>query len=163
MAILFLALLILVPLVEISVFIEVGGRIGPLTTIGITVLTAIAGLYLVRLEGLAVLIRMRHSMAMGEVPIVEMFHGFFLFLAGILLLIPGFVSDVIGGLLLIPIVRSLLARPAVTRILTGHPHPATYRNASGRIIIEGSYREEGDEDNEPQPLIESDDDGESRE
>ena len=101
-------------------------------------------------------------MASGEAPILEMFHGFFLFLAGILLLIPGFVTDAIGGLLLIPMVRSLLARPAVTRILTGYPHPATYKDGSGRIIIEGSYREEKDEEIEPPPLIESNDDDESR-
>ncbi len=163
MALLFLALLILAPLIEISVFIEVGTRIGALTTIGITVLTAVVGLYLVRLEGLAVMIRMRHSMAMGEAPILEMFHGFFLFLAGAFLLIPGFVTDVFGGLLLIPMVRNLLARPAVTRILTGYPHPATYKDEGGRIIIEGSYREEGSEEVEGPPLIESNDEDEFRE
>jgi len=142
MPLLFLALLILVPLLEISVFIEVGARIGALATVGLTVLTAVVGLYLVRLEGLAVMLRMRKSMAQGEAPILEMFHGFFLFLAGVLLLIPGFVTDILGALLLVPVIRTLLARPAVTRMLTGFPQPATYRNSAGQIIIEGSYREE---------------------
>ena len=162
MAILFLALLILVPLVEISVFIEVGGQIGPLQTIGLTVLTAVVGLYLVRLEGLAVMVRMRQLMALGEAPILEMFHGFFLFFAGVLLLIPGFVSDVIGGLLLIPMIRNLLARPAVTRILTGNPHPTTYRDASGQVIIEGSYREEEDEVVVPPSIAESNSEDEGK-
>lgn len=162
MALAALALLILVPLVEISVFIEVGGRIGPLATIGATVLTAIVGLYLVRMEGLAVMMRMRDSMAKGEVPILEMFHGFFLFLAGVLLLIPGFITDVVGGLLLIAPVRVILARPAVTSILTGSPHPETYRDRAGHVIIEGSFRDEEEAESESAPLIEDEPSDEGR-
>lgn len=142
MAIVILALLIAFPLIEISVFIEVGGEIGVAGILGITVLTAVVGLYIVRLEGLVVMARMRRSMEMGEVPLNELFHGFFLFLAGVLLLIPGFVSDGIGALLLIPPVRSFLARPVIAKTLMGNPQPKTYRDAAGNLIIDGVYREE---------------------
>lgn len=163
MPLLLLALLIAIPLVEISVFIEVGARIGGLATIVITVLTAVVGLYLVRLEGLIVLTRMRNSMAMGEIPLEQMFHGFFLFLAGILLLVPGFVTDAIGALLLLPVIRSLLARPAIARMLTGFPPPPTYRDRAGHIIIEGQFEEEDDErENHPRRIPEDKPDDDAR-
>ena len=73
------------------------------------------------------------------------------------LLIPGFITDVVGGLLLIPFVRSQLAKPAVTRILTGNPYPTAYRDGSGQIIIEGSYREEEEDVDDSRPLIEDED------
>ena len=109
MALLFLAALIGIPLIEIMVFIKVGGEIGALNTIAITVITALIGVVLIRIQGLSVLMRARASLERQETPVNEIFEGIFLALAGLFLIIPGFVTDTIGFLLLIPPLRRFLA------------------------------------------------------
>ena len=105
MALAILLALIAVPLMEIAVFIEVGGRIGLLPTIALCILSAMAGAALLRRQGLATLMRARAAMDRGEFPVGEVFDGFCILLAGALLLTPGFVSDVIGLTLFLPPVR----------------------------------------------------------
>ncbi|WP_068084547.1 FxsA family protein [Polycladidibacter stylochi] len=103
-----LAAFILIPTVEIYTFVQVGSEIGALTTILITVLTAIAGTILLRTQGLSLLMRINGEMNAGRVPNEELFHGAFIVLAGIMLLIPGFISDTLGLVLFIPAVRSAI-------------------------------------------------------
>ena len=109
MALLFLAALIGIPLVEIMVFIKVGGEIGALNTIAITVITALIGVVLIRIQGLSVLMRARAALERQETPVNEIFEGIFLAVAGLFLILPGFVTDTIGFLLLIPPLRRALA------------------------------------------------------
>jgi len=109
------AVIILLPLIEIAVFIAVGGAIGILPTVLLTVLTAVAGTVMLRQQGLSLVTRMQSELQAGQVPETDMMHGAMIVLASILLLIPGFVTDAIGLLLFIPPIRESLARFIVSR------------------------------------------------
>ena len=105
---LFLLLVGLVVL-ELTVMIEVGSVIGALPTVGLLILTAILGSSLVRSEGLKTLFSAQQKMQQGEMPGREVMGGMMLALAGLLLIIPGFVTDFFGILLLQPWLRNKLA------------------------------------------------------
>jgi len=107
LSILFL-LFVLVPTVEIYFLIKVGHLIGAIPTIGLVVFTALLGSMLLRFQGWATLQRTRATMAQGQVPALEMLEGVLLVMAGALLLTPGFVTDTIGFLLLVPPLRKVL-------------------------------------------------------
>ncbi|MBC6428461.1 MAG: FxsA family protein [Cellvibrionales bacterium] len=109
---LFLLLLVFiaVPLVEIALFIQVGGFIGLWPTLSIVVLTALVGTFFLRLQGLAVLARLRASLQTGDKPADLLAHGGLILAAGLLLLTPGFFTDGVGFALLIPPVRSVIIR-----------------------------------------------------
>lgn len=96
------------PIVELFVLIEVGGRIGGLYTIGLVLLTAAGGLFLVRLQGMSVLARAQSHLAENRMPVGEIVDGLFLLLAGGFLLFPGFITDAFGLLLLIPGLRRII-------------------------------------------------------
>ena len=106
---LFVAFL-LVPLIEIGLFIQIGGIIGLWPTLGIVVLTAVIGTYLVRSQGIAALNNLRGSFSRLEDPSEPLAHGAMILIAGALLLTPGFFTDAVGFALLAPPVRSALIR-----------------------------------------------------
>lgn len=126
-------LLIAVPLVEIAGFVLVGGWLGLLPTLALTVLSAALGLLLVRAQGLGVLRRAAAALERGEPPVREMFDGMLLAVAGALLLLPGFVSDVVGLALLVPLLRGALMRFVLARA------QARRREEDG--VIEGEWVE----------------------
>ncbi|MGA1690891.1 MAG: FxsA family protein, partial [Sedimenticolaceae bacterium] len=104
-------LFVFAPLAELYVLIEVGSEIGALPTILLSIFTAILGASLVRLQGFSVLMRARGMMARGEAPAIEMMEGMALAITGFALLLPGFITDAIGFLLLItPIRRALIIK-----------------------------------------------------
>lgn len=119
---------LLVPIAEIYVLIQVGTVIGAFSTIVLIVFTALLGSLLIRMQGLATLERVRAAMARGEVPAVEMMEGVCLLVAGALLLTPGFVTDSIGFVLLVPTLRQAmifaLIKRGVLRPSPGHVPPA---------------------------------------
>ncbi len=129
----FLLAIVVVPAVEIATFIQVGGRIGALATILLTIFTAVLGILLVRLQGFLALTDLHRAMAEGRAPFAEMLSGALLLLAGVCLLIPGFVTDGIGFLLLIPPLRRALARLLANALF--RPVPAT-RPGAGVIEVE---------------------------
>ena len=110
---LFLLLVGLVVL-ELTVMIEVGSVIGALPTVGLLILTAVLGSSLVRSEGIKTLFSAQQKMQMGEMPGREVMGGMLLALAGLLLIIPGFVTDFFGILLLQPWLRNKLADKLVS-------------------------------------------------
>lgn len=110
MPILILALFIGVPLIEIYLFIQVGGWIGVWPTIGLVVLTAIIGTTLLRQQGLATLARARSELDQERLPVRELFDGVCLVFGGALLLTPGFMTDAFGFALLLPPLRAILGR-----------------------------------------------------
>lgn len=112
---LILLAIILIPLVEIAVFIMVGERIGVVPTILAIVATATGGILLVRLQGFSTLRRAHAAMQRGEAPVGEAIDGALLALAGLLLIVPGFVTDLLGFLLLVPPIRRALAARAIAR------------------------------------------------
>ena len=117
MALILLAAFILTPLVEIGVFIEVGDYLGLWLTLALIVATAAGGLALLRHQGLATFARAREALSRHQPPVDEVFDGLCLLVAGALLLTPGFVTDALGFLLLVPAARRLLQGILVTRIL----------------------------------------------
>lgn len=98
-------LFLLVPFLELLVILQVGRSIGALNTIGLLVLVSIVGAWLVKREGVGVLRRAQAQMHRGAVPATELIDGALILFAGALLLTPGFLSDVVGILLLLPPVR----------------------------------------------------------
>lgn len=101
--------LLLVPFLEFYVLVEVGARIGAFNAVLLVILFAMAGVWLARTQGMGTLARIQQSLAQGVLPADDMLDGLFLLLAGILMVFPGFVSDVFGILLLLPPVRRLAA------------------------------------------------------
>jgi len=110
-----IAAILLLPLIEIAVFIWVGGLIGVLPTVLLTVVTALAGTLMLRQQGLSLLMRMQKELDAGRSPGNEVMQGAMIVLASILLLIPGFVTDAVGLLLFIPPAREALARFIISR------------------------------------------------
>jgi UPF0716 protein FxsA len=109
---LFFALFIVVPLLEIYAFIQVGSQIGALPTLALILLTALVGALLVRWQGLKVIMDARQSLARDELPVRAAVHGGLLLLSGFLLVTPGFVTDAAGFVLLVPQVRAFVAQRA---------------------------------------------------
>ncbi|HUC63432.1 MAG TPA: FxsA family protein [Alphaproteobacteria bacterium] len=105
MAPLILLAFLTLPFIEIAVFIRVGAAIGVLPTVALTLLSTAAGIALMRHQGLATLARARASAERNEPPVDEMLDGLCILLAGLLLIVPGFVTDALGLLLFIPAVR----------------------------------------------------------
>lgn len=142
---LFLAFLI-VPLVEIALFIQIGGLIGLWPTLLIVVLTAVIGTWLVRTQGAAVLGNLQRSLSEMDDPTEPLAHGAMILFAGALLLTPGFFTDSIGFALLMPRVRvaafAFLKRHVrMRRHDTHRPHASPYRSRRGPDIIDADYEE----------------------
>jgi UPF0716 protein FxsA len=110
-------LFILVPLAELAVIIAVGKTIGVLTTLLLLLVFSLSGAWLAKREGLVAWRRFQLALAEGRAPTREVADGTMVLLAGALLLVPGFLTDLVGLLLLIPASRSLLRRwvPALAR------------------------------------------------
>src|SRR3972149_1289557 len=105
---LLLILPLLVPFLEIYVLIKAGRIMGGIPTISLLVFSAVLGALLLRFQGFSTLQRVRSTLGRGEIPAIEMFEGVVLLIAGVLFLIPGFVTDVLGFLCLIPGLRRRL-------------------------------------------------------
>ena len=103
------ALFIAIPILEMVVLIQVGQQIGALWTIVLVLLTAFIGINLLRYQGLSTLSRATWRMQSGQIPAQEMLEGILLAVGGALLLTPGFVTDTVGFLLLVPFTRQFFA------------------------------------------------------
>ncbi|MCM2343323.1 MAG: FxsA family protein [Alphaproteobacteria bacterium] len=111
----FFAVLLLWPLIEISLFIAVGGELGVLRTLLLLIGAGLVGGFILKIQGLNTLLAMQAVSRRGQVPLQQMFDGFCLALAGVLLLLPGFFSDFIAFALLLPFVRVLLRKELIRR------------------------------------------------
>lgn len=100
----------LIPLAELYLLITIGGYIGALPTIAIVLLTGIAGAWLARMEGLRTFANVQNSLGHGQMPAEAMIDAVLILVAGIVLLTPGFLTDITGILLLIPWSRTLFKR-----------------------------------------------------
>ncbi|MEO1468964.1 MAG: FxsA family protein [Pseudomonadota bacterium] len=114
----FLALLI-VPLIEIGLFVEVGGWIGLWPTIATVIFTALIGAALLRSQSMGVLADLQRRVEAGQDPSSTLAHGALILIAGIVLLTPGFFTDAIGFLLLVPPVRSIVIAHVAARVARG--------------------------------------------
>ena len=102
--------LIFIPLIEIYFMIKIGTVIGAFSTILATLMTAAVGLYFVRIQGISMLYSAANTVRNNQEPLKEVLDGFCLMIAAILLIIPGFFTDTIGVLLLIPFSRNIILK-----------------------------------------------------
>jgi UPF0716 protein FxsA len=126
-------LFIVMPFVEIALLIKLGDLLGFWRTIGIVVVTAIIGAYVLQAQGMATMQRVSQSMRSGEPPIKPVIDGFFLAISGAFLLTPGVVTDAIGLLLLVPPVRHAIARWGFGRIVKSGKFSVHTYGATGGI------------------------------
>ena len=131
--------LILIPVLEIYLFIKIGAQIGAFNTISLIFITAIIGVFYARYEGLNTLKTGLSQLIKNEIPAYEMISGAAIAFAAILLIIPGFATDLIGFFLIFPITRKLLFGKFVKNFKGGTKTKKPY--------IEGEF-EDIDEDNE---------------
>ncbi len=131
-----------VPILEIALFIQVGGAIGLLPTLLIVILTAVAGTALMRLQGMQALARLKASLEAGGDPVGPIAHGALILVAGILLLTPGFFTDATGLLLLVPAVRARVIAWGASRLtvrVASFGRGRAPRPAGSGDTIEGDY------------------------
>ena len=103
-----LLLIIAIPLIEIYLFIKIGSQIGALNTISLILITAVIGIYYARYEGLNTLKSGLSQIISNKLPVYEIISGATLAFASLLLIFPGFATDIIGFLLIFPFTRKLL-------------------------------------------------------
>lgn len=142
---LFLLLFVAAPLIELYVLIEVGSQIGALSTILLSIFTAVLGATLVRLQGFSVLFRAQSMMSQGEAPAIEMMEGAVLLVVGLALLLPGFITDAVGFLLLItPVRRAVIIWMLKSRGVMRPAGPAQRPGQTGQHqdYLEGDYHRE---------------------
>lgn len=154
----FLFLFIVMPIVEMTILIKVGAVIGALNTIGLVLLTAVIGAALLRQQGLSTLLRANQRLNSGELPAKEVAEGLILAVGGALLLTPGFVTDTIGFLCLLPGSRHWLAGQALKRMVVAGQSGSFSFSAGQKPpfggferrddIIEGEYRDETERSHE---------------
>jgi UPF0716 protein FxsA len=136
-------------MLEIYLLITVGGIIGAWPTVFLVVFTAVLGAVLLRHQGLLTLNKVQTALARGELPTVAMLEGMVLILCGALLLTPGFFTDALGFLGLIPplrqaLIRSLLARGMVSAMGGAYNQRHPQRQPDDQHTLEGEYRREDD-------------------
>ena len=105
-----LLLIILIPIVEIYLFIKIGSQIGAFTTISLIFITAIIGVYYARYEGLNTLKSGVSQIYKNQMPLFELMSGAALAVAAILLIFPGFATDLLGFLIIFPLTRKIIFR-----------------------------------------------------
>lgn len=138
-----LIFILLFPIAEIFAFAEIGARIGGWLTVLWVLAAAVAGVLLLQFHGIATMRRVQEAMMHGELPARAMFDGALLFIAAILLIIPGFISDAIALLLLLPPIRWLLLRAVMRRAMPFPPgHEPQFRRSD---TIEGEFQREEEE------------------
>ncbi|MBF6058193.1 MULTISPECIES: FxsA family protein [Thiomicrorhabdus] len=133
----FFLLFIAVPLVELYFLIQVGSVIGALPTVLLTIFTAVLGVYLMRSQGVDIMMKAQRMMAQGEAPQEAIFEGVFIFIGGVLLLIPGLITDALGFLFLVPPVRRYLIKQS----FKGLQVSGRYSYRSDDNVFEGEWQE----------------------
>ena len=137
-------LLVGVPILEIALFIEVGGWLGLWPTLAIVVATALAGTLMLRAQGFAALADLQRRLDRGEDPSATLAHGALILVSGVLLLTPGFFTDTVGLAFLLPPVRSAVLRFAGKRVRVIHARRRARRTEEvppGQQTVETDYED----------------------
>lgn len=137
--------LLALPLLEIAGFVVVGRQVGALATVGLVLASGVAGVLLLRHQGFGVMARVRAEMDAGRDPSHQLAHGAMIVVAAILLIIPGFITDIIGLLLFLPPVRDL-----------------AWRSLKGRIVVATNFTSGGFRGRSRDKVIDLDDGDYSR-
>ena len=147
-------LLLFIPILEIIVFILVGGQIGVILTLVMIFVTAVLGSILLRIQGFATLNAIQQSSSSGKMPGRELVNGVMILIAGVLLLTPGFVTDSIGFLLFFPPFRAFLWSSLASKIVVGAVHEPSRQdnkqNPEGNVVdLDPSEYSETENPNSP--------------
>ena len=129
----FFLIFICLPVLEIYLLIEVGGQVGALNTVALIFLTAIIGLYFAKHQGLQTLKSGMVNLYQNKIPIYEIMSGASIALAALLLIIPGFFTDLVGFLLLVPFTRKILFK-LILRKKTKNDDKSQNKTIDGEII-----------------------------
>ena len=130
--------IILVPVIEIYLFIKIGSQIGAFNTISLIFLTAIIGIFYARYEGLNTLKSGFTQLVKNELPTYEIISGAIIAFAAVLLIIPGFMTDIIGFLLIFPLTRKLILKNFSSRF--------NVKTKTDKNFIDGEYEDIDKED-----------------
>ena len=122
--------ILLVPIIEIYLFIKIGSQIGAFNTISLIFITAIIGLYYAKYEGLNTLRSALKQIILNEIPIYEIISGAALALAALLMILPGFLTDIIGLLIIFPWTRKILLKKISSK-----------KKNNNKNFIEGEYED----------------------
>ena len=133
-----LVAIILIPVIEIFLFIKIGGQIGAFNTISLIFITAILGIIYARYEGLNTLKSGFTHLVKNELPAYEIISGAAIALAALLLIIPGFATDIIGFILIIPFTRKLIFKSFSLKFKV--------KEKTNRNFIDGEYEDIENED-----------------
>ena len=132
--------LLAIPLVEIALFVKVGGWLTLWPTLAIVLGTAALGAWLVRRQGRRVVLELRHALRDMRDPLSPLAHGAMIVIAGILLMTPGFLTDAVGFALLVPAVRQAAIRAVAARVtLAAGAGTARGRTARGPVVIDADF------------------------
>ena len=135
---LFLILFITIPLVEIAIIIKIGSIIGAGYTIALVIGTAFLGVSLLRIQGISTLAKVQANISRGQLPATELIEGLILLISGALLLTPGFFTDTIGFLMLVPTLRQRLAETFFVNFMKNRINIRQKQTRNGNII-EGEH------------------------
>ena len=163
-----LLLFIFVPIIEIGLFIQVGGFLGLWPTIALVLVTAFVGASLVRSQGIQTLMSVQGRLQQGEMPAQQILEGVMLAVAGVLLLTPGFMTDAFGMLVLLPAPRAIMAKKLMEKMVVknmsggfhaggsagfGHSpfeqdpfHRDPFNNSNDSNTFEGEFEKKNDDD-----------------
>ena len=133
-----LVAIILIPVIEIYLFIKIGSHIGALTTITLIFVTAILGIIYARYEGLNTLKSAFVQLVKNEIPVYEIISGAAITFAALLLIIPGFATDIIGFLLIFPLTRKFILKILSSKFQV--------KKKTNEKFIDGEYEEIEKED-----------------
>ena len=145
------ALFVALPLIEIALFVTIGGAIGLWATLAWVLGTGFAGVAVIRAQGARSLVDLRREADLMRNPLSPLAHGAVTVLAGMLLILPGFLTDAVGLLLLIPPLRSLLIATLAARIAVSGGFAGSPRRADQVEVIDAEFTVITPEDREKRP------------
>ena len=143
MFLLLLIIFIVIPVIEISLFIEIGSFIGSFNTILLIFTTALIGVYFVRQQGISTYSKLYNQLQNQEAPIQTMFEGLVILISGILLITPGFFTDALGFLGLIPLTRVIFIKILANSVLSRY---GMKNQGPDDGSIEGDFEEINDDE-----------------
>ena len=143
MFLLLLIIFIVIPVIEISLFIEIGSFVGSFNTILLIFTTALIGVYFVRQQGISTYSKLYNQLQNQEAPIQTMFEGLVILISGILLITPGFFTDALGFLGLIPLTRVIFIKIVANSVLSRYGMKNQSPNDGS---IEGDFEEINDDE-----------------
>ena len=149
-------LFFIIPLVEIYFLVQVGEQIGAWMTILLVIITAVIGVTLLRQQGIRTLVKANQAMQAGQMPAQEMFDGFLLAAVGILLVTPGFFTDALGFVLLVPSVRKIILKNLLKNVLLQGNMQFSSTHYSSTPHSQSSHREDLTESKPGNRTIEGD-------